>query len=53
MECKSPSCNNKVPNEGIVIKREDMLSHAWKLKCFKFVDKAQSDPEMDSEDELG
>ena len=52
MECKSPSCNNKVPHEGIVIKKEDMIGHAWKLKCFKFVDKAQSDPEMDKEDEL-
>ena len=53
MEELSPSCNNKVPHEGIVIKKEDMIGHAWKLKCFKFVDKAQSDPEMDSEDELG
>lgn len=52
MECKSPSCVNKVPHEGIVIKKEDMIGHAWKLKCFKFVDKAQSDPEMDKEDEL-
>ena len=52
MECKSPSCVNKVSHESIVIKKEDMIGHAWKLKCFKFVDKAQSDPEMDKEDEL-
>ena len=51
MECNSPSCKNKVPHEGLVIKKEDMLSHAWKLKCFKFLDKSQKDPEMDTEDE--
>ena len=51
MECNSPSCKNKVPHEGLVIKKEDMLSHAWKLKCFKFLDKSQKDPEMDAEDE--
>ena len=37
MECDSPSCNNKVPHEGLVIKKEDMISHAWKLKCFNFL----------------
>jgi len=51
MECNSPSCKNKVPHEGLVIKKEDSLSHAWKLKCFKFLDKSQKDPEMDTEDE--
>ena len=51
MECNSPSCNNKVPHEGLVIKKEDMLSHAWKLKCFNFLNKSQKDPEMDKEDE--
>lgn len=51
MECNSPSCKNKVPHEGLVIKKEDSLSHAWKLKCFKFLDKSQKDPEIDTEDE--
>lgn len=39
MEMNSPSCNNKVPHEGIVIKKENMVSEAFKLKCFKFLDK--------------
>ena len=39
MECDSPTCNNKVPHEGIVIKSENMKSEAFKLKCFKFLDK--------------
>ena len=51
MECKSPSCVNKVPHEGIVIKKEDMIGHAWKLKCFKFLDMSQTHPEMDLENE--
>lgn len=33
----SPDCNNKVPHEGIVIKKEDMVSAAFKLKCFRFL----------------
>ena len=37
MECNSPSCNNKVPHEGLVIKKEDMIPRAWKLKCFSFL----------------
>lgn len=37
MECNSPSCNNKVPHEGIVIKIENMKSEAFKLKCFNFL----------------
>lgn len=37
MEMNSPSCNNKVPHEGIVIKIENMKSEAFKLKCFKFI----------------
>lgn len=36
MECDSPTCNNKVPHEGIVIKIENSLSEAYKLKCIKF-----------------
>jgi hypothetical protein len=39
MECDSPTCDNKVPHEGIVIKVENMKSEAFKLKCFKFLDK--------------
>lgn len=39
MECDSPTCDNKVPHEGIVIKIENMKSEAFKLKCFKFLDK--------------
>jgi len=41
MEQNSPECNNKVPHEGIVIKKENMVSEAWKLKCFKFLGKEQ------------
>ena len=39
MECDSPTCDNKVPHEGVVIKSEIMKSEAFKLKCFKFLDK--------------
>ena len=39
MEQDSPTCDNKVPHEGIVIKVENMKSEAFKLKCFKFLDK--------------
>jgi hypothetical protein len=39
MEMNSPSCNNKVPHEGIVIKKENMVSEAFKLKTFKFLGK--------------
>lgn len=41
MEELSPDCVNKVPHAGIVIKKEDGESHAWKLKCFKFLNKEQ------------
>lgn len=37
MEKNSPDCVNKVPHEGIVLKKEDMISRAWKLKCFRFI----------------
>lgn len=43
MEMSSPSCNNNVPHEGIVIKVEDMIPHAWKLKCFAFLNKEQKE----------
>lgn len=41
MEKNSPDCYNKVPHEGIVIKIEDGLSHAWKLKTFAFLNGEQ------------
>lgn len=43
MECNSPSCINKVPHEGLVIKKEDMKSRAWKLKCFAFLNGEQKE----------
>ena len=43
MELDSPTCNNKVPNEGIVIKIDNMKSEAFKLKCFRFLDKEQKE----------
>ena len=54
MECDSPTCVNKVPHEGIVIKIENMKSEAFKLKCFKFLDKegkALDKGEVNIEDE--
>lgn len=54
MEQKSPSCFNDVPHEGIVIKIENMKSEAFKLKCFKFLDKEGKDldaGEVNIEDE--
>ena len=54
MECDSPTCENKVPHEGIVIKIENMKSEAFKLKCFKFLDKegkALDKGEVNIEDE--
>lgn len=41
MELNSPDCTNKVPHEGIVIKKEDMIPAAVKLKCFAFLNKEQ------------
>lgn len=49
MECNSPSCSNKVPHEGLVIKKEDMKSRAWKLKCFAFLNGEQK--ELDAGEE--
>ena len=43
MELPSPDCNSKAPHEGLVIKKEDMRSRAWKLKCFKFLNKEQEE----------
>lgn len=49
MEMNSPDCKNKVPHEGLVIKKEDMCSRAWKLKCFKFINGEQA--ELDAGEE--
>lgn len=39
MECNSPTCMNDVPHEGVVIKIENSLSEAYKLKCIKFLER--------------
>ena len=41
MELDSPHCNNKVPHEGLVIKIDDGVTRAFKLKCFRFLNKEQ------------
>jgi hypothetical protein len=41
MECDSPECVNKVPHEGVVIKKDNMESSAFKLKCFNFLNKTE------------
>jgi len=41
MEERSPECANNVPHEGVVIRIEDNLAHAFKLKCFNFLNKEQ------------
>ena len=41
MELDSPDCSNKVPHEGVVIKKEDMIPAATKLKCWGFLNKEQ------------
>ena len=41
MEMNSPDCINKVPQEGIVIKIDDMKSRGWKIKSFAFLDRSQ------------
>ena len=54
MEELSPSCDNKVPHEGVVIRIENSKSAAYKLKCFKFLDKEtvnQNNGEVDLEDQ--
>lgn len=51
MEQNSPHCSNKVPHEGIVIKIEDGLSRAFKLKCFRFISKEFLDEDTNIEDE--
>lgn len=41
MELDSPHCKNIVPHEGVVIKIEDGITRAFKLKCFRFLNKEQ------------
>lgn len=41
MEMDSPHCKNKVPHEGLVIKIDDGVTRAFKLKCFRFLNKEQ------------
>ena len=40
MEEDSPSCANKVPHEGIVIKKDNLVG-AFKVKTFRFLSKEQ------------
>ena len=51
MECDSPHCNNKVPHEGVVIKIDDGVTRAFKLKCFRFLSKTDMIDEPDIESE--
>lgn len=40
MEKNEPLCKNKVPAEGIVIRKDDdEMAEAWKLKCNKFYER--------------
>ncbi len=41
MELNSPHCKNKVPHEGLVIKIDEGIARAFKLKCFRFLNKEQ------------
>lgn len=41
MEENSPSCNNKVPHEGIVIKIDNGKPNAFKVKTFRFLNGEQ------------
>ena len=43
MEMNSPDCINQVPHEGIVIKKEDGIAHAWRLKTFAFMNREQKE----------
>lgn len=56
MEELSPECTSDVPHEGIVIRIEDGLSGAYKLKCERFLfaeSKALDKGEVDIESEQG
>lgn len=50
MELKSPDCFNNVPHEGLVIKKENTIPEAWKLKCFAFTDRENKDNTPNIED---
>lgn len=45
MEQNSPDCANKVPHEGIVIKKEGSWSSAFKLKSWNFLNRESKDLE--------
>lgn len=51
MELDSPHCHNKVPHEGVVIKIDDGVTRAFKLKCFRFIAKTDMIDEPDIESE--
>jgi hypothetical protein len=43
MEKDSPDCLSGAPHEGVVIRFEDMLPHAGKIKTFRFCNREQAD----------
>ena len=43
MEMDSPDCINKVPHEGVVIKIDDMIPRAFKLKSYRFCNKEEKE----------
>jgi hypothetical protein len=47
LEQKDDECNNNVPDEGIVVRKENGKSEAYKLKSFLFLEKESKD--LDSE----
>ena len=59
MECNDPVCKNKVPYEGIVLRKNgDIISEAFKLKSLAFlkrekisIDAGEVDMEMSSSTE--
>jgi len=53
MEMDDPDCENKVPFEGIVIRKETVGIEVYKLKCFSFLgmeSKANDSEEVNIED---
>ena len=43
MEEMEPLCKTKVPREGFVLRKgNDPVSEAWKLKCFRFLEKERA-----------
>ena len=43
MEMDEPLCKTKVPREGFVLRKgNDPVSEAWKLKCFRFLEKERA-----------